>query len=263
MVERRTHKPQTMVRFHSPTHFLAFLLIFSVHFLYRMCLVYNTVMPIQREYDRKFFKKWSKDMAYILGFLFADGNIIKTKRNTHFTALYTADYDLLFSMREALGSNHKIADRRKQKSLVHVLQIGSKELFDDLGRIGLTPNKARRMKLPKIPEKYQADFIRGYFDGDGCAWSGMIHTKRKKQTPAMLIAFTSASFEFLSELYLLLKNKGLDGGSLFHSKKGNYSRLQYSTLNALKLYKIMYNKDCNLFLDRKRVIFEDFIKMRP
>lgn len=41
-------------------------------------------MPIQKKVDMKFFKKWNKDMAYILGFLFADGNIIKTKRGYSF-----------------------------------------------------------------------------------------------------------------------------------------------------------------------------------
>jgi hypothetical protein len=69
--------------------------------------VYNTVIPIHKIFDKDFFKKWSRDMAYILGFLFADGNIVKTKRNTHFVAIYSADYELIVSMREVIGSNQK------------------------------------------------------------------------------------------------------------------------------------------------------------
>lgn len=68
-------------------------------------------------------------MAYILGFLYADGNIIKTKRNTCFTALYTADYDLIHSIRELIKSNHKIAWRGKENGGAYSLQIGSKELY--------------------------------------------------------------------------------------------------------------------------------------
>jgi len=39
-------------------------------------------MPIYKEINISFFKKWDPEMAYILGFIFADGNIIYTKRNT-------------------------------------------------------------------------------------------------------------------------------------------------------------------------------------
>ncbi|MEK7184657.1 MAG: hypothetical protein AAB683_00785 [Patescibacteria group bacterium] len=220
-------------------------------------------MSIRRKFNKEFFKKWSPEMSYILGFLFADGNIIKTKRNTHFTSLYTADYDLLHAMRGFIGSNHKISERRSETGVVYVVQIGSKELFNDLILLGLTPNKARRMELPKIPKKYAKDFVRGYFDGDGNVWSGLTNTTRKRKTKTILVAFTSASVGFLHSLFLLLKKQGLIGGSLFKSKKGNYGRLQYSTLDALKSYKIMYNKSDKLFLNRKKLVFEKFMELRP
>jgi len=219
-------------------------------------------MPIHKEFDKKFFKKWSHDMAYILGFLFADGNIIKTKRGTHFIAWYSADYQLLFSITRRLGSDHKISTCNYKSGPVYKIQIGSKELFADLVRLGLTPNKAKRMKLPNIPKKYRSDFVRGYFDGDGCVWQGMIHMERKKRTPAILVSFTSASFNFLSGLFLLLKEEGVVGGSLFKSGKGNYSQLSFSILDSMKIYEIMYNSDSKLFLLRKKLIFERFIEMR-
>lgn len=219
-------------------------------------------MPIHKEFNKNFFKEWSPNMAYILGFLFADGNMVKTKRGTHFVAIYTADYDLLFSMAESMESDHKLGERRKKDSVVYVLQIGSKELFYDLVALGLTPNKARRMKLPDIPEKYIGDFVRGYFDGDGCVWQGITHKHRKKHTEAILVTFTSASIKFLSGLFLLLKKKGIVGGSLYKSKKGNYGRLSLSILDSLKIYEIMYNVSDKLFLPRKKLIFENFIKMR-
>ncbi len=202
-------------------------------------------------------------MAYILGFLFADGNIVKTKRGTHFIAIYTADYDLLCLMKVLMKSNHKIGMRKKKEGIVYVLQIGSKELFNDVAKFGLIPNKASRMCLPKIPRKYNGDFIRGYFDGDGCIWSGYAHKYRLKMTTALLLTFTSASNGFLSELFISLKRYGILGGSLFKSKKGNYTRLSFSTLDALKIYEIMYNNPTKLFLARKRLIFEKFIEMRP
>ncbi len=220
-------------------------------------------MPIYKKYDRKFFKKWSSNMAYILGFLFADGNIIKTKRGTHFVAIYTSDKDLIISIAKCMGSNHKISDRRSESGIVYVMQIGSKELFNDLIKLGLTPHKARRMEFPYIPEKYQGDFIRGYFDGDGNIWSGKVNKNRLNQSRVANVAFTCASLGFLEGLFKVLKNAGLNGGSIFAVKNKDCYRLQYSTIDTLKLHNIMYNKDCNLFLPRKRLIFEEFIKMRP
>lgn len=220
-------------------------------------------MPIQKVFNKSFFKKWSTDMAYILGFLFADGNIIKTKRNTHFVGFYTADYPLIYSIRKSLGSNHKISKRIKNKSGVYVLQIGSKELFNDLCRLGLTPNKARRMKLPKIPKDYEGDFIRGYFDGDGNVWSGYVNKNRHNPTKVINTAFTSASNIFLFDLYKTISATGIGGGSIYNIKNKSCSRLQYSTLDTLKLYEIMYNRPHKLFLSRKKLVFERFIKMRP
>lgn len=220
-------------------------------------------MPIQKEFNKNFFKRWSSNMAYILGFLFADGNIIKTKRNTHFTSFYTADYNLLFDIRESINSNHKISERKTITGVVYVMQIGSKELFNDLVKLGLTPNKARRMELPKIPKEYIGDFIRGYFDGDGNIWSGLINKKRKTPTSVLMIAFTCASKSFLEKLFLVIKKEGINGGSIFMIKNKACSRLQYSTLDALKIYKIMYNKDYKLFLGRKKSVFDKFVEMRP
>ena len=201
-------------------------------------------------------------MAYVLGFLFADGNIMKTKRNTYFISFSTADRELLVSIAEIMGLPHKISERKSETGSVYRIQIGSKEMFSDLVNLGLTPNKSHRMKIPFVPKDYIADFIRGYFDGDGNVWVGCINKLRKKPTSVMITAFTCASKVFLHSLAMMLKSIGLKGGSLFKVKNMNCGRLQYSTLDSLKIYKIMYNTKSKLFLDRKKITFEKFIKMR-
>lgn len=201
-------------------------------------------------------------MAYVLGFLFADGNIIKTKRGTHFTALYTSDYELLKSISKIMRSTHKISSGKSKTGYVYKIQIGSKELFDDLGELGLTPNKAQRMRLPKIPKKHFSHFVRGYFDGDGNVWMGLLNKNRLKPTLALTSCFTSASHEFLTELHRELLKKGLKGGGVYRIKNKECNRLSFSTLDTLKLYRIMYTMPYKLFLTRKKLIFEKFIKMR-
>jgi len=114
-------------------------------------------------------------MAYILGFMYADGNITQTKRRNHYIAIYTADRPLLVSMRKCFGSKHKISLRCSSGGQTYRIQIGSSEWFTDVGKLGLFPNKTKRMMLPRVPSKFLGDFVRGYFDGDGNVWVGLVH----------------------------------------------------------------------------------------
>lgn len=202
-------------------------------------------------------------MAYVTGFICADGNLVKTNRGTFFVSFYSVDRLLLVEIRGALQSTHKISLRQVKRGSYYRLQIGSKQLFEDLVKLGITPNKARRMKLPNIPKEHIGDFVRGYFDGDGNVWSGRVNIHRKNPTKVITTAFTSASISFLRRLKSTLTEMGLSGGSIYKIPNKNCSRLQYSTLDTLKLYEIMYNRVRSLYLPRKKVIFEKFIKMRP
>lgn len=201
-------------------------------------------------------------MAYVLGFLFADGNVVRTSRGSYYIAFYSSDKELLLRMRSEMGSEHKISKRNARSGNVYRIQIGSKKLFDDLFRLGLTPGKARRMKFPHIPSQFMRDFIRGYFDGDGNIWTGVTHRHRNKVTPGLQVSFTSGSQSFLAGLLQQLRALGIRGGSLFVIKKKNASRLTLSVNDALKLCSLMYNAPCKLYLVRKRTVFEQFVNER-
>src|SRR3989338_10128324 len=200
-------------------------------------------------------------MAYVLGFFMADGNMVLTKRNNHYISFYSADEDILVEIQNSLGSDHKLSKRTRDNSFR--FQIGNKEMFGDLCKLGVTPNKSKRMKIPGIPNQFIKDFIRGYFDGDGNVWSGYMNKTRSNPTHALQVAFTSGCLEFLHELLLILKKKGLQGGSIFKVKNKECHRLLFSTLDALKLYQIMYNMPHEPHLKRKRLVFQNFVQLRP
>ena len=216
-------------------------------------------MPIFKNYDKEFFKTWSRNMAYILGFLYADGNMIKTKRGTHFIAFYSNDFSLLQEIKNVIKAEHVISKRSGRTGEVCRLQIGSREWFDDLCALGLTPNKTKRMLLPDIPDEFFTDFVRGYFDGDGNVWIGHVHKYRPTSTYTIQTSFTSGSMAFLESLRCRLHTQGLVGGSLFKLKAGNYGRLTLSKQDTLKIYRIMYNAPHRLYLERKKVVFEEFV----
>lgn len=226
-------------------------------------------MPIFRALNRNFFKKWTQEMAYVLGFFAADGYITVNKRGGQFWSIQITDKELLYRIREALGAEHKISKRpgKGNNKTQYRLQIGSIEMCNDLRKIGFFEQKTKSMSVPDIPDKHFADFTRGYFDGDGNMWAGLLHKERKIQTPTLFIAFTSCSVPFLSELKKKLSTFCC-GGCIYRSKR-NYARLQYSSQDSLKLYDFMYNhcnyKRSGLFLERKRQVLQKYqkLKMRP
>jgi len=219
-------------------------------------------MPIFKEIDKIFFKKWTSSMAYVLGFIFADGNIVHTKRNTWFWSIQITDREILEKIKKVINSAHIISERKRIDGYkqLYRLQIGSKDMCNDLFNLGLTERKSKTILLPKIPRKYFSDFLRGYFDGDGGVWFGLKNKKQNKKTYTISTSFTSGSIDFLISLKDILAKNGLLGGSLVKKERG--FDLKYSVKDSLILYKIMYNNNCSLFLNRKKERFERYIQLR-
>jgi len=201
-------------------------------------------------------------MAYVLGFFTADGNMIRNKRGAYFIAIEITDRDILEKIRVIINSNHKIGTRKRElpEKDTYRLQIGSKEIFNDLIKLGITPNKSKTIELPFIPDKYFSDFVRGYFDGDGnVTIANYIRKDRKnKKSKTILSGFTSGSKNFLQNLHINLKKITEISGGTFNYSSGGY-RLYFSVKDSFKLYKFMYNKiDNGLFLKRKRDKFKEY-----
>lgn len=206
-------------------------------------------------------------MVYVLGFFAADGYITVNKRGGQFWCIEITDKLLLESIKKVIKAEHTIGIRlpkRSNEKISYRLQIGSIEMCNDLRKLGFLERKTKSLVIPNIPKKYFYSFARGYFDGDGNVWSGLMHKERRTQTHVIFTAFTSCSYLFLEELQKRLIPFGIQGGSLYKSKKRQFSRLQFSTKNTLKLYDFMYNglSTSELFLKRKKDVFEKYIKMR-
>lgn len=219
-------------------------------------------MPIYKKVNKDFFKVWSRDMAYVLGFFAADGYITQNKRGASFWSIQITDKKLLYEIRRSIDSEHKISERIRvgNEKNIYRLQIGSKEMVEDLSLLGFNSNKTKNIKIPAVPKKYFADFVRGYFDGDGNVWVGYIHKKRKTQSLIIQVAFTSCSKKFLIDLKKELNKQDVFGGCIYSHKIKNFSRLSFVGTSSLKIYKMMYNGNTSLFLERKKEVFERYIK---
>jgi intein/homing endonuclease len=209
-------------------------------------------------------------MAYVLGFFAADGYITVNKRGGQFWCIQITDRDLLENIKEVIKAEHKISIRfpnknKPNESILYRIQIGSIEMCDDLRKLGFLERKTKNLVIPNIPNKYFPNFVRGYFDGDGNIWQGEIHKERKTKHKVLKLSFTSCSYEFLEKLQNRLYLFGIEGGCIYKSKKKQFFRLQFSTGDALKLYNFMYNssiQENKLFLNRKKVVFEKYMRLR-
>ncbi len=227
---------------------------------------YSTFMPIPKTLNDGFFKKWSPEMAYVLGYFAADGSMLRNKRGAHFIEFTTTDRILLRHLLTTTNSNHKVQTRsRKGKKanwkIQYRIQIGSKEWFTDLIALGFTERKSLSLCFPLIPKSCVAHFIRGYFDGDGCVYfQHLKYADRVKKRWVLQTLFTSGSRLFLVSLHETLKRHGIKKGSL--RKKTRGFELVFSHHDSLALYKLMYhtNPTSSLFLPRKRVKLERAIR---
>jgi hypothetical protein len=222
-----------------------------------------------RTLNQDFFKKWSPEMAYVLGFFAADGSMLENKRGGCFVEFNITDRIVLEYIQKASGSNHKITERTHdarnnvQWKQLYRLQIGSKVWFTDLSALGFTQRKSNTLKFPEVPSAYFGHFVRGYFDGDGCVYLGTYIAKdRKKERWVFQTLFTSGSKVFLEELHLLLIRYGVRGGRIAKKSKGAYE-LILSWRDSLALYRLMYHTVpvCGPYLPRKREKLEKGIKV--
>src|SRR3989344_7224612 len=199
-------------------------------------------MPMHRAVNSKFFKKWSPEMAYVLGFFSADGSMLRNNRGAHFIEFHITDRNLLFDIRKTLGSNHKITVRNRDErwKLGYRLQIGSKDMFEDLQRLGFSQAKSKTLKFPKVPGKYFPHFVRGYFDGDGNVHFKKYWAKdRNKMKWHFSSRFTSGSRPFLATLHTKLQLHGVKGGFIVAKIRGY--ELVLSHRDSLVLYRLMYH----------------------
>lgn len=227
-------------------------------------------MPVARTLNHHFFKTWTPEMAYVLGYFAADGSMIRHKNGGCFVEFTTTDRCLLEQLKLMTNASQKISTRTYRHphwKAQYRMQVGSREWFSDLLRLGFTPRKSKTMRLPRIPDECFGDFMRGYFDGDGCVYFKQHWVRaRDRYCWVFTSSFTSGSRGFLEDIHAQLRSRGIKGGHIARKERG--FALVFSRHDSLALYRIMYNTGLvsGSHLPRKREKFEEAIQaltLRP
>jgi len=127
--------------------------------------------------DIHYFDEWKPSMAYVLGFIFADGNITK-RQGEIIVGLASSDIEVIHYIKDELKSTRTLHFRdggigtdgqQRQESVF--LTLASRILIARAMELGIKPHKTYNDDpFPEVPEDCLPHFIRGYFDGDGTAF---------------------------------------------------------------------------------------------
>ena len=119
----------------------------------------------------------SYSKAYILGFIAADGALVKSSNRNSIYLTITIKYEdkaILEFIKTEIGLSHKLLEINRiggfGKPVHHIrLCFANQQISNDLQNLGITPKKSLTMTniIKNIPEQFRGAFIIGYFDGDG------------------------------------------------------------------------------------------------
>jgi len=159
----------------------------------------------KRHINETFFEpsNWSPGMAWVLGLLFADGNLKKNKPEIR---LSQRNKEGLQKVLNLMRSSHMISTKNKKSykgvisGKIYSFEVWNKKLYHDLLNLGLTPAKSTKMKFPDVPPKYMNHFIRGLYDGDGSFYINRFDG-------AIISQYRNGSLEFITAVTAVLQKE--------------------------------------------------------
>ena len=201
--------------------------------------------------------RWSRKLAYAIGLLTTDGNLSPDGRHFDFTS---NDKELIDTLKICLSLKNKVARKRSgytQKKTAFRIQFGNVTLYKWLLRMGLMPNKSKRMGALKIPDRFFFDFLRGHLDGDGSVkkYYDPVYPKSKR----LYLTFISASLRHVLWIQKSVKRLITIKGFLRTGRRVYV--LTYSKHDSITLLQRLYYKSDVPCLKRKFLIAQEFVSL--
>lgn len=213
-------------------------------------------------FNQHFFEHIDReDKAYFLGFLYADGWIGGVQKGVYerpcniVLDLSSTDRNILekfLECIEASGStkirDHVASERTYKASPMSLVSLTSTKMADDLISHGFCNLKPDRVSVPELPDNMYRHFVRGYFDGDGCATTNT--------------AQFTGQYSFLSSIdATICRCLQIEQGHL-HTPYDNLSvaDLQYHIQASRQSIFNWFYESSSIYLERKKRHFQDTLK---
>jgi intein/homing endonuclease len=221
-------------------------------------------LKIKQNYtiDQGFLDKMNHSYCfYFLGFFMADGH--NHKNYEGFTIkLHPKDDEILSKFKKIMHSNHTIRYNLSNKSdqKYATFLVYNRHISLSLLKLGADHNKTKNLTFPNyIPKEFLSDFIRGYFDGDGC-----FYVQKESSSGAIRNASFSLVGQkpFLDGVKSVFESIGIRAkyGSVPEARKNHkYSSLViHGNKNVIKVMDFLY-RNRKISLSRKREHFMDWL----
>lgn len=194
----------------------------------------------------------TEEKAYWLGFIYADGCIVKDLKSMRIN-LSPIDVEHLEKLKQCLQSNNPI--RYKDDRRYVSLNISKTKIVTDLIDKGCHPAKSLNLMFPsesQVPKDMQKFFIRGYFDGDGCFSAKMRNIKNKPNPIFCGEINILGTYDMLINIKRIVPAQFKD---IFEFGKIYKMRIQ----NKPEIYAFLsyIYDDANIYLNRKYQKYQD------
>ena len=198
------------------------------------------------------------EKAYFLGFIFADGCLINNPKEYRYKLvikIHNKDEDMLKRFISLLDSEVEIW-RSKNRDISEI-GFSSKKMINDLKNLGIHQNKTYTIEYPKIDEKLEKHFLRGYFDGDGCI---RINKDKRDQSKRGDLRIVGGSVKFIQTLNERMgKLFGVNVNKIYGQKNKQYKFVGWAGMSDIEQIYNGFYSDTDLFLIRKKIIFDEVI----
>jgi hypothetical protein len=218
--------------------------------------------------NHSFFKEDCEKSFYVAGFIAADGCLEQEKNRNRYRfsiELSSEDELHLYLIRDLMFSDAKISRRiRKDPRFLEeteqsCLRITSKEIYGDLQKFGVVPNKSDTYKIPEWisnhPMKHH--FMRGLFDGDGGFSIKPIDNRNRKEYLRFYLTGTYEELEKYNSI--LIENCKIVSNKIVKSN-GCWS-LEYAKHETIKLITDFIYGEATIFLPRKYNLAHNWLKI--
>lgn len=216
----------------------------------------------------------SPEKAYFLGLLYSDGCVFKSKDWESYSIIFgqsETNKDIVYKINNLLESTYPVQSSLNGSKLFYKIDLKSKQMFNDLQKLGIEPNKSLTCTFPILNDDLMPHFIRGLFDGDGCVWNGKRKIMQVKDSSKPSgyrerivhnVKFTyTGNYAFVNDLQDYLVDKlGFKKTKLNFSKAKDSKHIctmEYSGRKQLKRFYDFIYKDATIYGDTKKLKFEE------
>lgn len=200
-----------------------------------------------------FFRAWTPEMAYVLGYWWADGCMyLKPCTTAHEVRFASNDREHLETVAQVVGAKYDIR-KVSVTANTYVVSFCSKEMFRDLEALGGSPHKSRTIGFPPVPSELLPHFVRGVVDGDGTvSWNA----------GKPIVQIYSGSQAFLEALAVAVeRGTGIPAPNLSKNRENWY--IKWSTMRAKCLVAWLYFDHPGIAMERKAAIAAQFVEWQP